>query len=102
MTESHWHTGYAKAVAVYLNGDAITEPDTRGQRVRDDSFLLLLNAHSETITFRLPDGTFGERWEVVLDTATEGPVAGEPIKAHSEIEIVDRGLLLLRRLTDSQ
>jgi glycogen operon protein len=100
MTESDWHTGYAKAVAVYLNGDAITEPDTRGQRVRDDSFLLLLNAHSESITFRLPDGTFGERWEVALDTATEVPVAGEPIKAHDEIEIVDRALLVLRRLSD--
>jgi glycogen operon protein len=101
MTESDWHTGYAKAVAVYLNGDAITEPDTRGQRVRDDSFLLLLNAHSESITFRLPDGTFGEHWEVVLDTAAEVPATGEPVKARDEIEIVDRGLLLLRRLNDS-
>ncbi len=100
MTESDWHTGYARAVGVYLNGDAITEPDTRGQRVRDDSFLLLLNAHSESITFRLPGEAFGERWEVALDTAAE-PVAGrEPVKARDEVELVDRGLLLLRRITD--
>ncbi|GAB2821984.1 glycogen debranching protein GlgX [Actinoallomurus bryophytorum] len=99
MTESDWHTGYARAVTVYLNGDAITEPDTRGQRVRDDSFLLLLNAHSESITFRLPDESFGEQWEVVLDTATDLPAGPEPVKARDEIEVVDRGLLLLRRLS---
>jgi glycogen operon protein len=100
MTDADWHTGYARAVTVYLNGDAITEPDTRGQRVRDDSFLLLLNAHSESITFRLPDESFGEHWEVAIDTATDLPAGPEPIKARDEIEVVDRGLLLLRRLSD--
>jgi isoamylase len=100
MTESDWQTGYARAVTVYLNGDAITEPDTRGQRVRDDSFLLLLNAHSESITFFLPDESFGEYWEVVIDTATDLPAGPEPIKARDEIEVIDRGLLLLRRLSD--
>jgi glycogen operon protein len=99
MTESDWHTGYARAVAVYLNGDAITEPDTRGQRVRDDSFLLLLNAHSESITFRLPDESFGEHWEVSLDTATDLSAGREPVKASEEVEVIDRGLLLLRRLS---
>jgi isoamylase len=99
MTQPDWHTGYARAVAVYLNGDAITEPDTRGQRVRDDSFLLLLNAHSESITFRLPDGGFGEHWEVALDTATDLSIGREPLKASEEVEVIDRGLLLLRRLS---
>ncbi|GAA4514458.1 glycogen debranching protein GlgX [Actinoallomurus oryzae] len=100
MTESDWHTGYARAVAVYLNGDAITEPDTRGQRVRDDSFLLLFNAHSESIVFRLPEEGYGERWEIALDTATDLAIGHEPLKARDEIEVIDRGLLLLRRLSD--
>jgi isoamylase len=99
MTEADWHTGYARAVAVYLNGDAITEPDSRGQRVRDDSFLLLLNAHSEPITFRLPDTSFGEHWEVSLDTATGLAADRDPLKAAEEVEVIDRGLLVLRRLT---
>jgi isoamylase len=100
MTEEDWHTGYGKAVDIYLNGDAITEPDTRGQKVRDDSFLLLLNAHSESITFRIPDESFGERWEVALDTATDLIADREPIKAGQEIEVIDRALLLLRRISD--
>ena len=40
-------TGYAKSLEVFLNGDAITEPGPRGERIRDDSFLLLFNAHHE-------------------------------------------------------
>jgi glycogen operon protein len=99
MTEADWNIGYARAVAVYLNGDAITEPDTRGQKVRDDSFLLLLNAHSENIVFRIPDESLGQRWEVALDTATDSPGERGPIKAGDELEVIDRGLLLLRRVS---
>ena len=36
--------------------------------MRDDSFLLLFNAHHEEITFRLPARRFGTRWEVELAT----------------------------------
>ncbi|MFL6055217.1 MAG: glycogen debranching enzyme, partial [Actinoallomurus sp.] len=98
MTEADWNIGYAKAVAVHLNGDAITEPDPRGQRVRDDSFLLLFNAHSDSIVFRVPDERFGERWEVVLDTATPKPAEREPVKANDDLEVTDRALVLLRRV----
>ena len=39
---------------VFLNGDAIPEPDALGRRISDDHFLLLFNAHSEPIAFQLP------------------------------------------------
>jgi isoamylase len=90
-----WGVPYAKAIGVFLNGDAITEPDPHGQRVRDDSFLLLCNAHSDSVTFKVP--AYGERWEIVLDTATVGPPEREPVKAGDDVEVIDRGLLLLRR-----
>jgi isoamylase len=98
MTDADWNIGYAKAVAVYLNGNAITEPDPRGRRVRDDSFLLLLNAHSDGIVFRIPDERFGEQWEVVLDTALPKPSEREPVKANDRVEVTDRALVLLRRI----
>jgi glycogen operon protein len=98
MTDAHWNSGFARAVTVYFNGEAITEPDPRGQRVRDDSFLLLLNAYWETITFRVPHAGFGERWEIALDTAGEVPGEREPVKAGDEVEMIDRSLLLLRRI----
>jgi glycogen operon protein len=67
MTEEDWETGYAKSVAVFLDGDAITERDVRGEGIVDDSFLLIFNAHHEALDFHLP--AIGAAWIRVLDTA---------------------------------
>ncbi len=76
MTDGDWHTGYAKALMIFFNGDAITEPDRRGETVRDESFLLLVNASNEDLTFALPDEHRG-MWTCVLDTTTSYALDGE-------------------------
>ena len=73
MTEADWRASYAKSVAVFLNGSAITEPDPRGDRVTDKKFLLLFNAGDEPITFTIPEALGGAGgsatdWEIVIDT----------------------------------
>ncbi|WP_248965857.1 glycogen debranching protein GlgX [Sphaerisporangium perillae] len=73
MTSGDWHSGFGKAMAVFLNGEAISEPGPRGERITDDSFLLLVNAHHENVTFALPGPEFGPGWQAVLDTADEHP-----------------------------
>jgi glycogen operon protein len=102
MTDDDWNAGYAKSLTVFLNGDAITEPDSRGRRVRDDSFLMLVNAHSGLLDFTLPAAEYGERWAFVIDTATAHAVAHitarEPVKARDRIPVASRSLTILRRL----
>ena len=61
MTEQDWDSGFGKCVMVFLNGDGITEADSRGERVTDDSFLLCLNAHYEDIEVTLPGPAYGAR-----------------------------------------
>jgi glycogen operon protein len=68
MSEEHWGQGFAKSLGVFLNGQAIPTPNNRGERIVDDSFYVLFNAHSEPIEFVLPNGAWGQRWTVVLDT----------------------------------
>ena len=68
MSEEHWRQGFAKSLGVFLNGQGIPTSNTRGERVVDDSFYVLFNAHSEPIEFVLPNGAWGKRWTVVLDT----------------------------------
>src|SRR6202012_278283 len=41
MQDSDWHWDEARSVGVFLNGQAITEPDQEGDPVTDDSFLIL-------------------------------------------------------------
>ncbi|MFI6520639.1 glycogen debranching protein GlgX [Spirillospora sp. NPDC050679] len=99
MTDHDWHAGYAKSLGVFLNGEAITEPDPRGRRVSDDSFLLLVNAGAEAMAFTLPGGEYGDRWEYVLDTDTARTRdTGRGLKAGDRVELIDRSLVLLRRL----
>jgi isoamylase len=73
MSENDWRQGFAKSLGVFLNGQGIPTSNSRGERVVDDSFYVLFNAHSEAIDFVLPDGAWGERWSVVLDTAELRP-----------------------------
>ena len=47
MTDADWAHEHARSMMVFLNGDAIPEPDRRGERVVDDSFLVAFNAHHE-------------------------------------------------------
>jgi glycogen operon protein len=109
MTEEDWATGYAKSLAVFLNG-AIATPDEHGEHIVDSSYYLIFNAHHEPLTFTLPSGKWGERWVKMLDThqsaggegedapvrrRAEDPV--ERISAGEQLQVAARSLILLQR-----
>jgi glycogen operon protein len=68
MTDSDWEVGYAKSLAVYLNGTALPDPDIHGRPLVDDSFYLLFNAWDEEIDFHLPAPAWTALWDVALDS----------------------------------
>ncbi len=78
MTAADWQVGYARSLAVFLNGNAITEPAPHGEPLRDDDFLLLVNAHDEPVTFVMPPARFSAGWQIVVDTSAPG---GGPVAA---------------------
>jgi glycogen operon protein len=94
MTDADWEASYAKSLAAFLNGDAISEPDPRGGKITDASFLLLFNAHSKPLTFTLPEAGYAAAWEVIIDTASGVPGAIHPPK--KEIEVRDHAVVVLR------
>jgi glycogen operon protein len=96
MTDEDWHAGYAKSVAVLLNGAAITEPDPRGDPVTDLKFLLLFNAGAEPITFTLPD-RMGSDWEIAIDTTSPrgAPPEDADLTPKTKIEVAGRAVTVL-------
>ncbi|MBI2080846.1 MAG: glycogen debranching protein GlgX [candidate division NC10 bacterium] len=68
MTEEDWNNPSARCLGLRLAGDAIGEVDERGNRVTDDTLLVLVNAHHEPVSFVLPAHRRGVRWELVLET----------------------------------
>jgi glycogen operon protein len=97
MRDEEWGSSPPQ-LGLFLNGDEIPSPDSRGRPVLDESFLLLFNGHHEDATFTLPDGAFGDAWSVVLDTAQPELEAGDAeLEAGGEVELVHHSLVLLRR-----
>ncbi len=97
MIDADWNVGYAKSLAVFLNGDAITEPDRRGRPIRDDSFLLLFNAHNDTIKFTIPKD-YGDMWQTEIDTAMPISVDIRLCRAGEAVAVPGRSVRVLRRV----
>ncbi|GHE85130.1 glycogen operon protein GlgX homolog [Streptomyces spiralis] len=98
MAEEDWRRSDAHSLMVFLNGDAIAEPDRKGRRVVDDSFLLLLNGYWEAVDFRLPGRAYGNRWTTLLDTAEpHGSPDEAEHKPAGDLLVEPRSLVLLSR-----
>jgi glycogen operon protein len=97
MSDENWQTGHAKSFAVFLNGDALREIDDDGRPVRDDSFLLLFNAHHEPLAFTIPEQRFGSAWRTIVDTAADGEPQGGELKAGETRQVEGRSVVVLSR-----
>ncbi|WP_233151420.1 glycogen debranching protein GlgX [Mycobacterium lehmannii] len=100
MSDEDWETGYAKSIAVYLNGNGIPDRDVRGQRIVDDSFVLCFNAHYEPLDFVMPEKRFGDSWIAVIDTAADDGDEPTPVDAGQKVQVAARSVLVLQAATE--
>ncbi len=98
MTQRDWRNAEAHAIGVFLNGDELNMTTPSGDELRDESFLVLFNAHHESMTFRMPTRRFGSRWTHELSTAEpELERDARAWSARAEVNVESRSILLLRR-----
>jgi glycogen operon protein len=95
MAQEEWTNGLTRCLGLRLAGDAIEEVDEAGEIIRDDTFLLLLNAHHEPVDFVLPAHRPRMRWELVLDTR-EWTAKPEAFRAGDLYRMEARSLVALR------
>jgi isoamylase len=95
MSDDDWDAGSAGSVGLFLNGSAITDRDRRGQKVTDDSFLLLFNAHADAIDWMLPK-QWGQWWEVVTETADPAR-EGDVLESSTALQVTGRSVVVLSR-----
>jgi glycogen operon protein len=97
MNEQDWLNGYAKSVAVFLNGNSIPTPDRMGRKIVDDSFLVLFNAHFEPLEWMIPEVLEGG-WQPILDTGLGGFLDNErPLAAGAKLVCDERSIQVLLR-----
>jgi isoamylase len=97
MGEADWTNGFSKCLGMLVNGATPDVRDGEGEPIQDDTFLLLVNAHYEALTFILP-GREEIRWQTVINTAVSSGFLQEieVTPSGEEIELTERSLRLLR------
>ncbi len=98
MDDDDWETAFVRSFGMLLGGDAMMEWNDEGERVFDDTFLLLFNAAPEPVEFTVPATPRPAVWEEVLDTRV--PLAEQRPAIHevgAAVELAGRSLLVLRR-----
>ena len=102
MTDQEWKNEGIKSVMVFLNGCAIAGSDAKGDRIVDDSFLMLFNAFEQTIHFTLSAPSSEQTWRVRIDTRKSRPrMSRRRFRSGERIRVDGRALLILTNRSDN-
>ena len=94
MIGQDWDNGETRCFGLSLAGDAIEQTDGRGNRIVDDTLLILLNAHFKAAPFVLPELKPHCQWQLLLDTR-EGVVRLSPLlRSRTTYQMEPRSLAL--------
>jgi glycogen operon protein len=99
MTSEEWNAGWVRCIGLQLNGRTLDDVNTVGEPIRDESFLMLLNPHHESILFYMPRRP-GTAWELLLDSAKPNRDDKPIIPAGESFELIARSTAFLRELSD--
>jgi isoamylase len=97
MTIGDWSAGFAKSLAVFLNGSSVDD-DQNGDANIDDSYYVIFNAGADALDFVMPARTWGRRWIRILDTTEPLPrEAEDQIQAGGKVHVAGRAMVILWR-----
>ncbi|KAA6440683.1 glycogen debranching protein GlgX [Dyadobacter flavalbus] len=97
MTEENWQHDMAKSLSVYLNGKGIRCVNYDGERIYDDSFFIIFNAHEDAYKYTLPVDVNDNAWHKVIDTS-DGFLGEDEqeFKPGENIEVQARSVMVLK------
>ena len=100
MEAHNWNEDYAKSLAIYLNGHGLRSTGPEGEKITDDNFYLMFNAHHDYLDYSLPNERYGKEWIRVLDTSMEG-ISELPIRHYTgdTIRVEGRSIILLKHIS---
>ncbi|HZB50853.1 MAG TPA: glycogen debranching protein GlgX [Mycobacteriales bacterium] len=104
MTEREWHSPDTRTLGMYLDGDGIRQRGPRGERLADESYLLVLHAGAEDAAFTLPGPPWATGYHVVVDTAYgDGvpPTGADRPAAGLDLPLAASSAVLLRTVRTS-
>src|SRR5437763_9095658 len=103
MSDEDWASPFVRCIGMLLSGDTSDVLSFEGEPIRDETFLLLINAHYEPIPFVLP-GQEHLEWQLILDTMDPDWLLAEPRKFASgdDVDLGGRACCLLQLVSGTQ
>jgi len=100
MSDDDWNDRQSRSIALRLAGDAIEEADSHGNRITDDTLLIVMSAEPKPLQFTLPAHHGGVEWELILDTRAPlgAPVTPVTLRGEEVYDMEARSLALFRSL----
>jgi isoamylase len=96
MTEQAWDESKIRTIGMILSGDAMDEFNQKGERIADETLLVLLNGSLESVPFLMPRA--GERWEVLLHTySSELEENNRRIKGGDVFDLEAKSVVIMHR-----
>ena len=68
MDDAAWNAPFVRSLGMLLSGSAIAEVNERGEPILGDTLLILLNGHSDEVSFTLPPLDDRQQWHQLFDT----------------------------------
>jgi len=98
MTQGDWTMPFARSLAFILAGQTTAiDPAATGPET-DETFMVLMNAFTDTIPFTLPPASLAPAWDVVLDTSKREPMwPGETWNAGNRFPLPAHAVVVLKR-----
>jgi isoamylase len=88
----------AKAIGMEIFGDAMLEYDDHGQKISDDTIVILLNASRQMVTFQLPDSE--TKWERVLETVSNERLENKSQNAGEFFQLYGLSLAVMMKVSN--
>ena len=95
MTDEMWNSPDVRTLGMRLNGEAIDEPNERGERVVGDTLLVIFNAGDPAEAFVLPEAGASQWWEALIDTADPW-IPARRLREGDRYELQSRSMAVLR------
>lgn len=95
MTEAAWYESKIHTIGMILSGDAMYEFNEQGQRIADETLLILFNANASPVPFTVPK--VADRWEVVVDTFTGNASGLKEVGGGTIYRLESRSVVVMRR-----
>jgi isoamylase len=96
MDDAKWNDARALSVGVFLNGLGLRCLDDDGEKMTDNNFFLVFNAHEQALDFTLPAAAFGDEWQIVFNSASPFEPGDDYYAPEQKFPVPGRSLVLLQ------